>query len=132
MSQSLRVGQRDTGLKIGTPIGTGMRDTKEKLIFLAHFVMLARDNEWDKGRDRTVPEAGRVAAGKGTMSIETGETYQACPTRRQRTRAEIERRRHAIHNVVAAQRNAIGGVAASKVEKDRKWLAAQSLAWGHR
>jgi len=90
MSQSLRVEQRDTGLKIGTPIGTGKRDTKEKPP-LAHIVMLARDSEWDKGRDRTVPEAGRVAAGNGTMSIETAESYQACPTRRRRTKAETDR-----------------------------------------
>jgi hypothetical protein len=83
MSQSLRVGQRDTGLKIGTPIGTGKRDTKEKLPFLAHFVMLARDSEWDKGRDRTVPEGG-----ERDDEHRNGETYQACPTRRRRTKAE--------------------------------------------
>ena len=64
MSQSLREGQRDTGLKIGTPIGTGNRDTKEKPLFLAHFVMLARDSEWDKGRDELSQGAGPVAGGK--------------------------------------------------------------------
>jgi hypothetical protein len=35
------------------------------------------------------------------MTIETGETCQACPTRRRRTKVEIARIRQAIHDVVA-------------------------------
>jgi len=35
------------------------------------------------------------------MSIEMGETYRACPTRRRRTKTEIARIRQAIHDVVA-------------------------------
>jgi len=81
MSQSQRVGQRDTGLKIGTPIGTGMRDTKEKLIFLAHFVMLARDNEWDKGRDRTVPGGGTGGCGERDDEHRNGGNLSGMPNK---------------------------------------------------
>jgi hypothetical protein len=35
------------------------------------------------------------------MTIEAGETYRACPTRRRRTKADLARLRQAIHDLVA-------------------------------